>query len=157
MCSQLVELRRGPAIGRAADTRLAMTTAGAAKPRKPHRHRAEQRRHPVKPPILDVTRLTARRAIRTQNRVIVRLDRDYRLPQARQDLLRLSRRQPQLRDLAEATKGPDILHIDDPCRTIDPCFNQAQYPRDPRTPSRQPIGQSYRLRPHPPRSGHSRG
>jgi hypothetical protein len=38
----------------------------------------------------------------------------------------------------------------DPCRTIDPCFNQAQDPRHLRTPSQQPIGQSYRLRPHPP-------
>ena len=87
---------------------------------------------------------------RTQNRVIVGLHRDYGLLQARQDLLRLSQRQPQLRDLAEATTWPDMLHIDDPCRTIDPCFNQARDPRHPRTPSHQPIGQSYRLRPHPP-------
>jgi hypothetical protein len=44
----------------------------------------------MKPPVLDVTRLTARRAIRAQNRVIVGLDGDYRLLQASQDLLRLS-------------------------------------------------------------------
>src|SRR6267154_1020921 len=127
-----------------------MTTAGTTKPRETHRHRAKQRRHPMKPPVLDVTRLTARRAIRTQNRVIVSLDGNYCLLQARQDLLRLSQRQPQLRDLAEATKWPDIQYIDDPCRTIDPCFNQAQDPPHSRTPSQQPIGQSYRLRPHPP-------
>src|ERR1700731_3420491 len=71
-----------------------MTTEGTAKPREPHRHGAKQRRHPMKPPVLDVTRLTARRAIRTQNRVIVGLDGDDRLLQARQDLLCLSQRQP---------------------------------------------------------------
>jgi hypothetical protein len=60
--------------------------------------------------------MTARRAIRTQNRVIVGLHGDHHLLQARQDLLRLSQRQPQLRDLAEATKWPDILYIDDPGR-----------------------------------------
>ena len=102
MCSQLVELRRGPAIGQPADTRLAMTTVGAAKPRQPHRHRAEQRRHPMKPPVLDVTRLTTSRAIRTQNHVIVGLHGDHRLLQARQDLLCLGQRQPQLRDIAES-------------------------------------------------------
>jgi hypothetical protein len=89
----------------------------------------------MKPPVLDVTRLTARRAIRTQNRVFVGLDGDDRLLQARQDLLRLSQRQPQLGDIAEATKWPDIQYIDDPCRTIDPGFNQAQDPLHPRTPS----------------------
>ena len=40
--------------------------------------------------------------------MIVGLDGDDRLLQARQDLLRLSQRQPQLGDLAEATKWPDI-------------------------------------------------
>jgi hypothetical protein len=37
----------------------------------------------MKPPVLDVTRLTAQRAIRTKNRVIVGLAGDYRLLQAR--------------------------------------------------------------------------
>jgi FAD/FMN-containing dehydrogenase len=43
----------------------------------------------IKPPVLDVTGLTARSAIRTQNRVIVGLHGDDRLLQAGQDLLRL--------------------------------------------------------------------
>jgi hypothetical protein len=141
--------RLSPAIGRPADTRLAMTTTGAAKLREPHRHRAKQRRHPMKPPVLDLARLTARSAIGTQNHVIVGLDGNYRLLQARQDLLRLSQRLPQLLGLAEATRWSDILHID-PYETVDPCFNQAQDPRHPRTPSHQRIVQSYRLRPHPP-------
>jgi hypothetical protein len=133
-----------------------MTTTSTAKPRAPHRHGAQQRRHPTKPPVLDVTRLTARSPIRTQNRVIVGLDGDGRLLQARQDLLRRSQRQPQLRDPAEASKWPDTQYIDDPCRTIDLGFNQAQDPPNPRTPSQKPVGKSYHLRPYPPHSGHAR-
>jgi len=109
----VLRLLRGESI-EAISTRLAKTTAGAAKPRGPHRRGAKQRRHTMKPPLLDVTDLTARRAIRTQNRVIVGLNGDNHLLQARQDLLRLSQRQPQLRDLAEATKWSDIQHIDHP-------------------------------------------
>jgi hypothetical protein len=41
-------------------------------------------------------------------------------------------------------------YVDHPCRTVDPRFNQAQDPLHPQTPSQQPIGQSYRLCPHPP-------
>ena len=81
-----------------------MATAGAAKPRETHRHRAKQRRHPMKPPVLDMTRMTARRTIRTQNRVVVRLDGDHHLLQAREDLLRLGQCQHQLGDIAEVTK-----------------------------------------------------
>ena len=50
--------------------------------------------------------------------MIVGLNGDDRLPQARQDLLRLSQRQPQLCGLPEATKWPDIQYIDDPSRTM---------------------------------------
>jgi hypothetical protein len=44
-------------------------------------------------------------AIAGQNRVIVGLDRDYRLLQASEDLLRHSRDQPQLRDLPRPLSG----------------------------------------------------
>jgi hypothetical protein len=67
-----------------------------------------------------------------------------------ESVIRIDRNAHQLGDLAEATKGPDIQYIDDPCRTIDPGFNQAQDPPHPRTPGQQPIGQSYHLRPYPP-------
>jgi hypothetical protein len=56
----------------------------------------------------------------------------------------------QVRDTAESTERPDIRYVDDPCRTVDPRFNQARDPRHPHTPGQQPIGQSYRLRPYPP-------
>jgi hypothetical protein len=58
----------------------------------------------MQPPVLDMTRMTARRTIRTQNRVVVRLDGDHHLLQAREDLLRLGQCQPQRGDIAEVTK-----------------------------------------------------
>src|ERR1700712_3071186 len=106
----------------------------------------------MKPPVLDMTRLTARRAIRTQDRVVVGLYGDHHLLQAREDLLRLGQCQPQLRDIAEVTKRLNIHHVDDPRRAIDPGFDQAQDPPHPQTPSQQPIGQSYRLCAYPPTS-----
>src|SRR4051794_34908439 len=130
-----------------------MATAGAAKSREAHRHRPKQRRHSMKPPVLDMTRLTARRAIRTQDRMVVGLYGDHHSLQAREDLLRLGQCQPQLRNIAEITKRLDIHHVDDPRRTINPGFDQAQDPPHPQTPSQQPIGQSYRLRLYPPTSG----
>src|SRR3954453_2366214 len=64
-----------------------MATAGAAKSREAHRHRPKQRPHSMKPPVLDMTRLTARRAIRTQDRMVVGLYGDHHSLQAREDLL----------------------------------------------------------------------
>src|SRR3954452_19918340 len=130
-----------------------MATAGAAKSREAHRHRPKPRRHSMKPPVLDMTRLTARRAIRTQDRMVVGLYGDHHSLQAREDLLRLGQCQPQLRNIAEVTKRLDIHHVDYPRRTINPGFDQAQDPPHPQTPSQQPIGQSYRLRLYPPTSG----
>jgi hypothetical protein len=127
-----------------------MTTAGAAKSREVHCHRTKQRRNPMKPPVLDVTRLTATRASWTPNRVMVGLDGDDRLLQARQYLLRLRQHQPQFRYVAESTERRDIHDVDDPYRPVDPRFNQAQDPRHPQSPSQQSIGQSYRPHPHPP-------
>src|ERR1700734_1614715 len=99
-----------------------MATAGTAKSREAHWHRPKQRRHSMKPPVLDMTRLTARRAIRTQDRVVVGLYGDHDLLRARADLLRLGQCQPQPRDIAEVTKHLDIHHINDPRRAIDPGF-----------------------------------
>jgi DNA-binding protein HU-beta len=70
--------------------------------------------------------------------------------QASQDPLRLGQCQPQPRDIAEVAKRPDIHYVDDPLRAVDPGFDQAQDPPHPRTPSQQPIGQSYRLRSQTP-------
>jgi hypothetical protein len=127
-----------------------MATAGAAKSPQAHRHSAKQRRHVMKPPVFNATRLTARRAIRTPNCVVVCLDGDHHLLQACKDLLRLRQCQPQLRDVAEVTKRSNIHDVKDPRRAVDPGFDQAQDPSHPRTPSQQTLGQSYRLRSHTP-------
>ena len=84
MRSQLIQLRRRPTMRWPADTSLGAATAGAAKPRKPHRHRAEQRRDLMQPPILDVTSPAAGRAIRPQCRMIIGLRGHHRLLYARQ-------------------------------------------------------------------------
>ena len=59
-----------------------------------------------------MTRMTATRAIQTQNRMVVGLNGDHHLLQAREDLLRLGQCQPQLGDIAEVTKRPDIHYVD---------------------------------------------
>jgi hypothetical protein len=150
MGSQLMEFRCGSAIWLPTDAGLSMATAGAAKSPQAHRHSAKQRRHLMKPPVFDATRMTARRAIRAPNCMVVCLDGDHHVLQAREDLLRLGQCQPQLRDVAEVTKRSDIHYVDDPRRAVDPGFDQAQDPPHPRIPSQQTIGQSYRLRPHTP-------
>ena len=150
MRSQLVQLRRRPTMRWPADTRLGTATASAAKPRKPHRHPAEQRRDLVQPPILDVTSPAAGRAIRSQNRMIVGLRGNDRLLNARQKLLRLGQRQPQIRDVAKVVGPADLHHVDTPRPAVSPRFDQLQNPPHPRSPSRQRPDRSYRFRPYPP-------
>jgi hypothetical protein len=132
MCSQMIELRRRPAIGKPADNGFAVTALGAAKPRQPDSHRAEQRRHPMKPPVLDVTRLATRTTSRTQNRVIFSLHLDHHSRQACQNLLCVRQPHPEVRDIAER---PNIRYADDPARTVQSHFNQAQDPCHPQPPA----------------------
>src|SRR5271166_3176266 len=150
MRSELVQLRCRPTMRRPIDTRLAMTTADAAKPRQPHLHNTEQCRDPMKPPVLDVTSTAARRAVRPQSRMPVGLHSDHRLLHARQKLLRLGQRQPQVRDIAKVAACPDFHHVDTRSGAISLRFDQPQNPPHPRSPGRQWPNRSYRLRPHPP-------
>ena len=99
MRSELVQLWCRATMRRPADTRRATTTAGAAKPREPHRTRAEQRRDLMKPPILDVTSTAAGQAVWPQNHMPVGLRGHHRLLHASQKLLPLGQRQPQIRDM----------------------------------------------------------
>jgi hypothetical protein len=82
--------------------------------------------------------------------VIFSLHLYHRLLQACQDLLCLQQPQLKVRDIAKSAVRSDISHVDDPGRAVEARFNQTQDPRRPLTPSQQPIGQSYRLRPRPP-------
>jgi hypothetical protein len=75
---QMVELSHRRAIGQPADTGLAVTALGSAKPPQPDSHRAERRSHLMKPPVIDTTRLTKQK-IRTPIPVIFRLLVNHRL------------------------------------------------------------------------------
>ena len=118
MRSQLIQLRRRPTMRWPADTSLGTTTAGAAKPREPHRHRAEQRRHLMQPPVLDVTPPATGRALRPRNRMIVGLRGHHRLLDTRQDLLCLGQRQPQIRNVAKVVGPADLHHVDTSCPVV---------------------------------------
>ena len=150
MSSQLIQPRRRPTMRWPADTSLGATTAGAAKPREPHRHRAEQRRDLMKPPVLDVTSPAAGRAVRPQCRVIVGLRGYHRLLHARQDLLCLGQRQPQIRNVAKVVGPADLHHVDTAGPVVSSRFDQLQNPPHPRSPSRQRPDRSYRFRAHTP-------
>ena len=112
MRSELVQLRCRPTMRWPADTRLGAATASAAKPRQPHGHPAEQRRDLTKPPVLDVASTAAGRAIRPQNRMIAGLHGNDRLLNARQKLLCLRQRQPQIRDIAKVVGPADLQHLE---------------------------------------------
>ena len=150
MRSQLVQLRCRPTMRRPIDARLAMTTADAAKPRQPHLHNTEQRRDPMKPPVLDVTSTAARRAVRPQNRMPVGLRGDHRLLHARQKLLGLGQCQAQMRDIVKIAGRSDLHDVDTRSGAISLRFDQPQNPPHPRSPGRQRPYRSYRFRPHLP-------
>jgi hypothetical protein len=92
-----------------ADTRLDATTASTEQSRKPHRHPAEQCRDLMRPPVLDVESPAAGRAIRPHNRMIAGLRGNHRLLNARQELLCLGQRQPQIRDDAKVVGPADLI------------------------------------------------
>src|SRR5277367_753232 len=63
MRAELVQLRGRPAMRRPTGTGLAMTAADAAKPRKPDRYHAEQRRDLADAPVQNVTFTATARAV----------------------------------------------------------------------------------------------
>jgi hypothetical protein len=127
-----------------------MTTAGAAKSREPHRHRAKQRRYPMKSPVFDVTRMTARQTGRTQNRVIVGLNGDYSLLQARQVCFASASVSPRF---AISPRSPRGL-ISSTSTTRDGRSISVSTKRKTHVihqpPRQQSIGGSYRLGRYPP-------
>jgi hypothetical protein len=151
MRPQLVQLRRRPTMRWPADTILAVTAAGAAKSREPHRHRAEQRRDLMSPPVLDVTSATAGRAVRPNTRMDLGLRGYHRPLHPRQKLLRLGQCQaqfaisPRPRGRLISSTSTSSAGLPVPVST-----NRKTHPtRDP--PSRLLSDRSYRFRPHTPR------
>src|SRR5271166_1547711 len=61
-----------------------------------------------------------------------------------------------MRDIAKVAGRPDLHDVDIWSGAIRLGFGQPQNPPHPLSPGRQRPNRSYRLRPHPPLSGHSR-
>src|SRR5271165_5281030 len=105
---------------------------------------------------LILARLAAQLRAPAAERMPVGVRGNHRLLHARQELLRLGQRQPQRRDIAKVAGRPDLHGVDTWSGAIRLGFGQPQNPPHPRSPGRQRPNRSYRLRPHPQLSGHSR-
>ena len=91
------------------DTALDVTAADATKPRQLYRHLAEWCRERMASPAVDVTPTPTRRTLWPPSRKVSGLRGDNRLLHARQKLLRLGQRQPQIAYVASPI-GPADLH-----------------------------------------------
>src|ERR1700739_3716955 len=102
-------LRRRSTMRWPSDTARGVTAADATEPRQLYRYLAERCREQMASPAVDVTPTTTRRTLRPPSREVSRLRGDNRLLHARQKLLRLGQRQPQI-GYAAGPIGPADLH-----------------------------------------------
>src|SRR5208282_4126928 len=115
------------------------TIAGSTeKSGKSHRHLAEQRRDPVRPPVLHVASPATESAIRTKSPMLVGLTGNDRSLKARQKLLPLGQAQAQVRDLPKTFRPADLHQVSAPRAGIIACLNQLQHPPHPSSSSRSP-------------------
>ena len=84
---------------------------GAAKPRKPHRDLAKQRRHRMVPVVLHLANPATARAIRPPNRVLLGLHGDDLSLNTCQQPLRLGQGQTQTGDVAEIAGPVDLQDV----------------------------------------------
>ncbi len=104
-----IQLRCRPAMQWPSDASLDPATRGAAKPGKPQRDLAEQRRDRLVPAVLHTASAVTARAFRPPNGVIPGLRGDNLLLNTREQPLRFGQGQTQVGDVAE-TIGPVDLH-----------------------------------------------
>src|SRR5271165_993411 len=109
-------------------TRLGAIAGGTQKSGKSHRHFAEQRRDPVRPPVLHVASPAAGTAIRTKPPMLIGLTRSDRSLNARQKQLRLGKAQAQVRDLPKAFRPADLNQVSAPRDGIIACLDQPHHP-----------------------------
>src|SRR5208282_24666 len=115
------------------------TIAGSTeKSGKSHRHLAEQRRDPVRPPVLHVASPATESAIRTKPPMLGGLTGNDRSLKARQKLLPLGEAQAQVRDLPKTFRPADLHQVSAPRAGIIACLNQLQHPPHPSSSSRSP-------------------
>ena len=109
MGAQPIQLRRRSTMRWPSDAALDVTAADATKPRQLYRHLAEWCRERMASPAVDVTPTPTRRTLWPPSRKVSGLRGDNRLLHARQKLLRLGQRQPQIAYVASPI-GPADLH-----------------------------------------------
>ena len=93
------------------DTALDVTAADATKPRQLYHHLAEWCCEQMAAAAIDVAPTTARRTLWPPSREISRLRGDDRLLHARQKLLRLGQRQPQIGYVAGPVRPADLHYV----------------------------------------------
>ena len=134
MGAQPIQLRRRSTMPWSSDTALDVTAADATKPRQLHRHLAEWGREQMASPAVDVTPTTTRRTLRPPCREVSRFRGDNRLLHARQKLLRLGQRQPQIGYVAGPIRPADLHYIYPSHPAGYARLDQSQYPAHRRPP-----------------------
>jgi hypothetical protein len=118
------------------DTGLAATAVSTEEAWKLQPHFTEYRRNPVPPPILHVAGSTARPAVWSKQGMVASLRGDYVPLNVREQLLRLSQRQPQVGEITKIIRPADRHPVGASGLTINPGLNQPQHQFHPRFPSR---------------------
>ena len=108
MGAQPIQLRRRSTMRWPSDTAREVTAADTTEPRQLYRHLAERCREQIASPAVDVTPTSTRRTLRPSSRKIALLRGDNCLLHARQKLLRLGQRQPQIGYVAGPIRPADL-------------------------------------------------
>ena len=133
---QLVQLRCRAAMQWPINSRLDTMASGTQKPGKPNRHFTEQRRDPMRPPVLHVASPATGSAVRAKPPMVAGLTGNDRSLNARQKLLRLGHAQTQVRDPRKTFRPEDLHQVNAPRTGIIVCLNQPQHPPRPSPSSR---------------------
>ena len=128
MGAQPIQLRRRSTMRWPSDTALDVAEADATKPRQLCRHLAERCCEQMASPAVDVTPIATIRTLRPPSREVSRLRSDNRLLHARQKLLRLGQRQPQIGYVAGPIGPADLHYVYASHPAGHARLDQSQYP-----------------------------
>jgi hypothetical protein len=144
-----------PTIRRPIDAGLDMTTADAAEPWEPQRHRTEHRRNLPEPPVIDMASTAAGRTDRPCRHERLGLLGNDRLLHAPQNLLAFGQRETKVFDISHVACETDFHHVDPICRGGSLRIDQSQNPAHPSPPGQYPMTGHIASKAIPPLSGHS--
>jgi len=122
------QLRRRPAMRWPANASLDPSARGTAKPGKPWRDLAEQRRHRMVPVVLHMANTVTARAFRPPNGMAPSLRSDDLPLNARQQLLRFGQGQTQVGDVNEIIGPTDLQDVRARPLALSPDLHQPQNP-----------------------------